>query len=175
MGSPAQEVCLVADERVAVLAHLICTLGLMARGTRRPHTRAMRSPVLHSSSLRDAGSELYDRGRDLVHAATAIRRVADNPGAARAAPALLGFVEAALRELGTACATLEQTTAGPVEAGKPVGSDPRLRRRIDRMRGGFTNLYSALDDAEAASAAARALVARTLAAAPGHRRDATSR
>ena len=59
-------------------------------------------------------NELYDRGCDLVEAATAIRRVADTPEAARAVPAVLGCIEAALRELLWAAAALEETSARTV-------------------------------------------------------------
>jgi hypothetical protein len=127
------------------------------------------------SSGRDADHALYDRGCDLVEAASAIRRAANSPDAARAVPGLLGCVEAALRELNTACATLEQTTVGPVKERQPVGADPPTSRRVDRARRGFTNLYSALDDAAAASAGARSLVARIVDGADGDGRDLTSR
>jgi hypothetical protein len=134
----------------------------------------MRPSALNSSVRRHADDRLYDRGRDLVEAATAIRRIAGSPDAVRAVPALLGCVEAALRELNTACATLGVAVAGPVGAGRPLDADPSASRRIDRVHRGFTNLYSALEDAEAASAAARTLVARTLAAATGDGRDLAS-
>ena len=128
---------------------------------RRRHAQIMRPSASHRSS--DADHELYDRGRDLAEAASAIRRIAGSSDPACAVPGLLGCVEAALRELNTACATLEQTAIGPVK--ERFGADPRMCRRVDRVGRGFANLYSALDDAEAASAAARSLVARTLAAA----------
>jgi hypothetical protein len=51
------------------------------------------SPVPRASK-RPADNELYDRGCDLVEAAIAIRRLADDSAARRAVPALLGCVEA---------------------------------------------------------------------------------
>src|SRR4051812_23440194 len=59
------------------------------------------------SSERSADNELYDRGCDLVVAAMAIRQAARSPHAARAVPAVLGCVEAALHELAEAIIQLE--------------------------------------------------------------------
>jgi hypothetical protein len=129
-------------------------LDLMAAGAGAAHTASMRASQA-DSRRRDAGNELYDRGCDLVLAATAIRGAAAPLEAAGAAPALLGCVEAALRELGEASAVLQRTLLDVRDA---PAEDPR----IARMRLGFTNLHSALDDAEAAAAAARALAARAL-------------
>jgi hypothetical protein len=108
-------------------------------------------------------NELYDRGCDLVEAAAAIRRVAGAPEATRAVPAVLGCIEAALRELLWAAAALEETSARTVA---PSGeTDSRDARRAERMQVGYANLQIALADAERASAAARSLVGRALAAA----------
>jgi hypothetical protein len=131
----------------------------------RPQTHAMRPSARHSALRRDAENELYDRGCDLVEAATAIRPRRGQPRRRARSLGPSGCVEAALRELNRACAALEVTTVVPVEARRPVDADPRTWRRIDRAHRGFANLYSALDEAEAASAAVRALAARTLAAA----------
>ena len=139
----------------------------MAAGEAAPHTARMRASEA-GSVRRDADNELYDRGSDLVLAAAAIRDAATPVDAARAAPALLGCVEAAMRELGMASAALQQMI---LEVCAAPADDPR----IARMRRGFTNLDSALDDAEAAAAAARALVARALADAPGDWRRSVSR
>ena len=114
-------------------------------------------------------NELYDRGCDLVEAATAIRRVADAPEATRAIPAVLGCIEAALRELLWAAADLEQTTARTVEQSSG-STDPGARRRSERMRLGYAHLQTALADAERAAAAARPLAGRAMAAA-----DSTTR
>jgi hypothetical protein len=57
---------------------------------------------LSNTTKRPADNELYDRGCDLVEAAIEIRRLADDPAAARAVPALLGCMEASLHELGCA-------------------------------------------------------------------------
>jgi hypothetical protein len=81
-------------------------------------------------SRHPADNELYDRGCDLIEAATAIRNLADDPAAWRAVPAVLGCIEAALRELGCAAASMDETSgdAMPTEA------------MADRMHSGFMNL-----------------------------------
>jgi hypothetical protein len=114
----------------------------------------MRTPVSFPSSERSADNELYDRGCDLVTAAAAIRQVAASPDAARAVPAVLGCVEAALHELAEAAAGLERTTD---EATHRNGA------RSERMHRGYANLRLALDDAGRAAAAARPLASRVLA------------
>ena len=113
-----------------------------------------------SSSLpsleRSADNELYDRGCDLVAAATAIRHAAGRPHAARAVPATLGCIEAALRELVEAASGLELTTNEAT--GTPDSKSERMQR-------GYKNLRLALEDAECAAAAARPLASRILARA----------
>jgi hypothetical protein len=99
-------------------------------------------------------NELFDRGCDLVEAATSIRRVADAPEATRAVPAVLGCIEAALGELLLATAGLEETTARTGDQ----SADPRFAR----MHVGYANLQIALADAERAAAAARSLAGRAL-------------
>jgi hypothetical protein len=113
--------------------------------------------------MRPPDNELYDRGCDLVEATMAIRRLADDPGAGRALPALLGCIEAALHELGCAAASMDETSghAMPTEA------------MADRLHRGFMNLGLALADAEIASTAARGLAGRALSAA-SHGRPARS-
>jgi hypothetical protein len=108
-------------------------------------------------SLRAADNELYDRGCDLVEAATAIRRVSGAADAARAVPAVLGCVESALHELLWATAALEETSTRSV-AGRAARADPRMQQRSERMHHGYANLQGALADAERASAAARSLL-----------------
>jgi hypothetical protein len=115
-------------------------------------------------ATRPADNELYDRGCDLVEAAAAIRRVADAPEAVRAVPAALGCIEAALRELLWAAAALEETSARTVEQ-RSGSADWIATRRRERMQLGYANLQTALADAERASAAARSLAGRALAAA----------
>jgi hypothetical protein len=115
-------------------------------------------------ATRAADNELYDRGCDLVEAATAIRRVADAPEAVRAVPAVLGCIEAAQRELLWAAAALEETSARTVEQ-RSGRTDSSANRRSERMQLGYANLQTALADAERASAAARSLAGRALAAA----------
>jgi hypothetical protein len=114
-------------------------------------------------ATRAPDNELFDRGCDLVEAATAIRRVADAPEAVRAVPAALGCIEAALRELLWAAAALEETSARTVEqrSGRKAWI---ATRRAERMRLGYANLETALADAERASAAARSLASRALGA-----------
>jgi hypothetical protein len=114
-------------------------------------------------SGRAPDNELYDRGCDLVDAAAAIRRLADAPEAARAVPAVLGCVEAALHELLWASAALEETSARSIREHRGDGTDPRVKPRSDRMQRGYANLQDALADAERASAAARSLAGRVLA------------
>ena len=116
------------------------------------------APSLHSSK-RPADHELYDRGCDLVEAAMAIRRLAADPRAERAVPALLGCVEAAMHELGCAAVSLNETSGDEVLEGAVA----------DRMHRGFMNLGLALADAEFASTAARGLVARSIATASASR------
>ena len=105
-----------------------------------------------------AVNELYDHGADLVGATAALRERAAVPAAARAAPAVVGCVEAALRNLTAATAALERAASAVLDD----GADTRTNRRHARMRHGFTNLEVALHDAADAAAAARALAARAL-------------
>ena len=128
----------------------------------------MRATILPSArppAVRAPDNELYDRGCDLVEAAAAIRRIADAPEATRAVPAVLGCIEAALRELLWAAAALEETSARTVAHSASGGAGPRGTRRAERMQLGYANLQIALADAERASAAARSLAGRALAAA----------
>jgi hypothetical protein len=117
-------------------------------------------------TTRAPDNELYDRGCDLVEAASAIRRVADAPEAVRAVPAVLGCIEAELRELLWAAAALEETSARTVEQRSGCTASS-ARRRSERMQLGYANLQTALADAERASAAARSLAGRALGAAWG--------
>ena len=116
----------------------------------------MSRSAVWTPSRRAADIELYDRGCDLVEAATAIRRGVSDPEAAPAFPALLGCLEAALRELGDAAAALQQASGEP----RPTFADPKDQAVADRLHRGHTNLHIALQDAEAASRAARMLAAR---------------
>jgi hypothetical protein len=127
----------------------------------------MHTPPSVSARERSADNELYDLGCDLVAAATAIRQVAGPPHAARAVPAVLGCIEAALRELAEAATGLERTT----EAASSVRARA-LGSRCDRMHRGYVNLHEALEDAERAAAAARPLASRVLALAAGGRHEA---
>jgi hypothetical protein len=110
---------------------------------------------------RSPDNELYDRGCDLVAAAAAIRHAARSPHAARAAPAVLGCIEAALCELAEAAAGLALTFDEASAQGRRAnGEAPRW----GRMHRGYPNLQEALQDAERAAAAARPLASRVLAA-----------
>jgi hypothetical protein len=142
-----------------VLCGRIYSLDRIARPPAYVDDRGMPSLPGTPTSKRPADHELYDRGCDLVEAAMAIRRLADDPGAERAVPALLGCVEAAMHELGCAAVSLDETSRDEVPAGAVA----------DRMHRGFMNLGLALADAEFASAAARGLAARSIAAASGSR------
>jgi hypothetical protein len=138
-----------------VLSGGIYSLDRIVQPSAPVHDPAMPlSPAFHGSK-RPADNELYDRGCDLVEAAMAIRRLADDPGTGRALPAVLGCIEAALHELGCAAASMDETSgqAMPTEA------------MADRMHRGFMNLGLALADAELAATAARGLAGRSLAAA----------
>ena len=119
----------------------------------------MRTSSSFPSLERSADNELYDRGCDLVVSATAIRHVAGSPEAARAVPAVLGCIEAALRELAEAAAELELST----DAADTLGPKP------ERMRRGCAILRQALEDAGDAAAAARPLAGRILAMARARR------
>jgi hypothetical protein len=105
---------------------------------------------------RDAENELYDLGSDLVEAATAISRYTAeaDPDAAGAIPALLGCIETALEELSAASAALHRANAAPSV------HDARSQAAVDRLERGYANLSVALQDARAASRAARSLAAR---------------
>jgi hypothetical protein len=112
---------------------------------------------------RSPDNELYDRGCDLVAASTAIAQTAGSPHAARAVPAVLGCIEAAMRELAVAASALEATTdeaAVRAHACTSNGAQPRS----ERMHRGYANLRQALADTERAAAAARPLASRVLAA-----------
>jgi hypothetical protein len=125
----------------------------------------MHTPVSYPRLDRSADNELYDRSCDLVAAATVIRRVAGAPDAARAVPAVLGCIEAALHELADAMAGLEETTRESVNSCDSRGVAPRS----ERMHRGYANLQQALEDAERAAAAARPLASRVIAPSPAAR------
>jgi hypothetical protein len=125
---------------------------------------AMQFSVISSRSARPPDHELYDRGCDLVQAAASIRQLAADPRAARAVPAVLGCLDAALGELGGACISMQETTELAIGEHEQRGRKPRLRAAAERMRCGFGNLERALEDAEGAATAARSLAARSLGA-----------
>jgi hypothetical protein len=123
----------------------------------------MRGPGSFQNLDRSPDNELYDRGCDLVAAATAIRLVAGSPHAARAVPAVLGCIEAAMRELAEATAGLETTTDEAAGVRASHCRSNGLPPRSERMHRGYANLRQALEDAERAAAAARPLAGRVLA------------
>ena len=120
----------------------------------------MQTSAVSASSSRPPDNELYDRGCELVEAAAAIRQLAGDPRSARAVPAVLGCLEAALHELGGACAAVEATTECATR--RRTGAKPTLDAVVERMCRGFANLELALFDAEGAAMAARSLAARSL-------------
>jgi hypothetical protein len=88
----------------------------------------------------------------------------------QALPAVLACLQEAIRELSVANVAMERGAAEAMQIGAPVG-DARWRRRVtDRMHRGFENLSAALEDAQQATGACRALVARALAVTGGRRR-----
>lgn len=115
--------------------------------------------VSASPSERDADNVLYDSGCDLVEVAASIARAAAAPEAARAMPAALGCIEAALQELLIAAVGMEATTAGTMTG---CGTGPRSEAVEARMHHGFANLQRALDDAKGAAGASRSLASRAL-------------
>jgi hypothetical protein len=127
--------------------------------------------VLHAD--RDPVNELYDRGCDLVEAAGAIRRAASAAEGARAAPAVLGCIEAALGHLIDAAAAMDSAADHAARPATTRSGDARDEVARDRMRRGFVNLEHGLRDARLLAGAARALAARALARAdlgePGRR------
>jgi hypothetical protein len=128
----------------------------------------MSHPTSSPTSPRNAENELYDRGCDLVEAAAGIALRAADPCAARAVPALLGCIEAALKELSSACGALQYVNA----ESPPPPSDARRRAVADRLDRGYTNLFVALQDARYASHAVRPLAARYTAEQGDHGRRA---
>jgi hypothetical protein len=137
----------------------IYSLDCIARPSAQENDRGMPLSPSSPTSKRPADHELYDRGCDLVEGAMAIRRLADDPSADRAWPALLGCMEAAMHELGCAAVSMDEASGHEEPAGAVA----------DRMHRGFMNLGLALADAEFASAAARGLAARSIAAASASR------
>jgi hypothetical protein len=136
-------------------------LDRMAAAIRVDEAAGMRVSPTSDSPARAPDNELYDRGADLVEAATAIRRVAGSAEAGRAVPAVLGCIESALQELVLASAALEEVTA-EVASAMPGCPERRADRVVGRMHRGFTNLQEALFDAQTAAAAARSLAGRAL-------------
>ena len=134
----------------------------------------MHASLATKPTPRAADNELFDQGCDLVAAASAIRRAAGAPEAARAVPAVLGCIESALQELMWATAALEQTSADLVEQNARDDTSARIAPIAERMHRGFANLQQALSDGERASAAARSLAGRAFTASgaivPGRRR-----
>jgi cob(I)alamin adenosyltransferase len=108
------------------------------------------------TAQRNAENELYDLGCDLVEAAAGIALRAADPCAARAVPALLGCIEAALKELSGACGALKYSTA----ESSASAENARGRAVANRLERGYANLIVSLEDARYASRAVRPLAAR---------------
>ena len=144
-------------------------MAIWGRDSMSPRSRTGKAARMHASPAtkptpRAADNELFDQGCDLVAAASAIRRAAGAPEAARAVPAVLGCIESALQELMWATAALEQTTANLVERDASAEPSARIAPIAQRMHRGFANLQQALSDGERASAAARSLAGRAFTA-----------
>jgi len=138
-----------------------CRLDRISAVMRDGESLGMRVSPASDSIARAPDNELYDRGADLVEAATAIRRVAGSPEASRAVPAVLGCIESALQELVMATATLEQAMAS-IASTTPGCPDRRTDGVVARMHRGYANLQVALFDAHTAAAAARSLTSRAV-------------
>ncbi|MGH2970508.1 MAG: hypothetical protein ACRDK0_15805 [Solirubrobacteraceae bacterium] len=143
----------------------------MSTSIHRGNALRMRAPPPTKPTERDADNELYDQGCDLVAAASAIRRAAGAPEAARAVPAVLGCMESALQELMWASVALEQTSVDLFEQNARDCPSSTIGPIAERMQRGFANLQQALADGERASAAARSLAARSLTASGAARPD----
>jgi hypothetical protein len=121
-------------------------LAPMAPRTRARDPASVFTATKHAPTRRDPDTELYDHACELVESAAAIRQAATVPGSGDAVPALLGCVDAALRDLAAVAEALART-----------GGDDRRHRRASE---GYRNLRVALDDAAIAARAAQALAAR---------------
>jgi hypothetical protein len=116
-----------------------------------PDPMAGDAAVAHGAGMRTAENELYERACELVEAAEGIRRSSEARASAVAVPAALACMQDAIANLARACVALERAVQGPADDD-----------RIERMHRGFANLAAALDDAQRAGGAARALAARAL-------------
>ncbi|HEV2813990.1 MAG TPA: hypothetical protein VGW10_12130 [Solirubrobacteraceae bacterium] len=112
-------------------------------------------------NARDPVNELYDRGCELVEAATAMRRAAAAADVARAAPAVLSCFETALDEMVDTSAALERVTHQAVSE-RGIDTDAEWHERHARMRSGFSHLHRSLRDARDLAAAARTRTSRAL-------------
>lgn len=108
-----------------------------------------------SAPRRAPDIELYDHACELVQATAAIRHSVADPDSADAVPALLGCVEAALRDLAFVADELERATNA--HAAKST------EKQRARAAHGHHNLQVALGDAAIAARVAQALVARAAA------------
>jgi hypothetical protein len=133
----------------------ICTLDRMAEVRRTIQAPAMIRPARPRGAPPSPDNALYDHACDLLQAAAAIRHGATDALATPAIPSVLGCIEAALHELSGACDAIQQSN----------GRVPGREAAATRMARGLVNLRVALDDAQAASQAARALAARRFAGA----------
>lgn len=115
----------------------------------------------------DTVNAVFDAAAELVEAAAALRHAAEQPGAAGAAPAVLGCVEVVERQLAAVSRTLRDDADALLVAGRGCATTPSSDRSA-RMRSGFDNLEVALGDAAAAAAAARSLTARALHGSRSH-------
>jgi hypothetical protein len=126
----------------------------------------MSDTLVRPRAGRAPDNELFDRACDLLDAARAIRSAVGARDAGRATPAVLGCLQATLRELTLTATELEQISAQALDTGTTIRGEAEAHGRVRRMHRGYANLRQALVDAETASSAARALTARALGAAP---------
>jgi hypothetical protein len=126
----------------------------------------MSDTLVRPRAGRAPDNELFDRACDLLDAGRAIRSAAGARDAGRATPAVLGCLQATLRELTLTATELEQISAQALDTGTKIRGEAEAHGRVRRMHRGYANLRQALVDAETASSAARALTARALGPAP---------
>jgi hypothetical protein len=104
----------------------IYSLDRIVQPLAQVHDLAMPAPPVSHAS-RPADNELYDRGGEPVEAATAIRRLADDPAAGRAMPAWPRTNQAPLRWRESPSGLADTAARGPATAPSTRASE-RLRR-----------------------------------------------
>ncbi len=95
--------------------------------------------ILDKPSRRDSTNELYDRACDLLLAAEGVRTAAAEPRSAPGIAATIGCIESSLEALEHATAAMRRE------------ADRQLARRGVDVRGEFSALVDALEDAHRAA------------------------